>query len=48
MEKDKLVKGSLRRDKREWAFDIAKDAKSAANLGKGRKLCNDRPKKSQW
>ena len=49
--KDKLVKRSLRRDKREWANDIAKEAENAANVGdmKGvynatRKLCNDRPK----
>ena len=49
--KDKLVKRSLRRDKREWANDIAKEAEGAAAVGnmKGvydatRKLCNDRPK----
>ena len=49
--KDKLVKRSLRKDKRQWANDIAKEAESAAKLGnmKGvydatRKLCNDRPK----
>ena len=46
-----MVKRSLRRDKREWAYDIAKEAENAANVGnmKGvynatRKLCNDRPK----
>ena len=49
--KDELVKRSLRRDKKEWANDISKEAESAANVGnmKGvynatRKLCNDRPK----
>ena len=46
-----MVKRSLRRDKREWAYDIAKEAENAANVEnmKGvynatRKLCNDRPK----
>jgi len=41
----------LRRDKREWADDVPKDAKNVANLGnmKGeydttRNLCNGRPR----
>ena len=51
--KDKLVKISLARDKREWANDIAKEAENAANVGNmtgvynaTRKLCNNmcRPK----
>ena len=49
--KDKLVKRSLRRDKREWANDIAKEAEGAAAVRNMRgvydakgKLCNDRPK----
>ena len=32
-EKDKLVKRSLRRDKRAWANDIDKEAEEAENLG---------------
>ena len=44
-----MVKRCLRKDKREWADNIAKEAVNGANLGKGiydatRKLSNDRPR----
>ena len=49
---DKEVKSSLRKDKREWANNIAQEAEDAARQGevKGvyeatRKLCNERPKR---
>ena len=49
---DKEVKSSLRKDKREWANDIAPEAEDAARQGqmKGvyeatRKLCNERQKR---
>ena len=49
---DKEVKSSLRKDKREWANNIALEAEDAARQGqmKGvyeatRKLCNERPKR---
>ena len=49
---DKEVKSSLRKDKREWANNIAQEAEDAARQGqmKGvyeatRKLCSERPKR---
>ena len=49
---DKEVNSSLRKDKREWANNIAQEAEDAARQGqmKGvheatRKLCNERPKR---
>ena len=48
---DKEVKSSLRKDKREWANNIAQEAEDAARQGQmkgvyeaARKLCNERPK----
>jgi len=51
-EKDKEIKRSLRKDKRDWVNNVAQEAEDAARPGqmKGvyeatRRLCNERPKK---
>ena len=52
-EKDKEVKRSLRKDKRDWINGVAQEAEDAVNQGqmKGvyeatRKLCNEGPRKA--
>ena len=49
---DKEVKSNLRKDKREWANNIAQEAEDAARQGQmkevyeaTRNLCNERPKR---